>query len=276
MLPAPSREAPDDLIGLPHALAHMPHNQRRAILLREWQGLSYHEIADELNLSQSAVETLIFRARRTLASNLQSEREQPSGLTRARKAFDFGALLAALKGLFEGGAAVKVATVAVAASSAVVVTTTPQASLPAPASPKQTVTSVVQAAQTAPPVLFQSSSTAAAVGEPKHAPAASAPRAPKAAPAAAAALQQPKKQKAEDAPKATPPGRAKKQEIAAKTHGRPVKAKKSKDNGKRSIVAPPPPTPVQAAAPAAEQPVAVPPPAEAPTAPEKSAKGPKK
>ena len=48
------------------ALSHMPDNQRRAILLREWQGLSYHEIASELKLSQSAVETLIFRARRTL------------------------------------------------------------------------------------------------------------------------------------------------------------------------------------------------------------------
>jgi RNA polymerase sigma factor (sigma-70 family) len=293
MLPAPSRESPDDLIGLPHALAHMPDNQRRAILLREWQGLSYHEIADELNVSQSAVETLIFRARRTLASNLQSEREQPSRLARVRKAFDVGALLAALKGLFEGGAAVKVATAAVAASGAVVVATTPQASLQEPAPPKPAVTSVVQAAQTAPPVLLQSSSAAAAVGEqPKHAPPASAPRAPKAAPAAAAALQRPTKQKAKDVPKATPPGRAKRQEIATEAHGKPVKAvkeKKSKDNEKRTIVEPQPP-PVQAAAPAAEQPVAVPAPAEAPAAPaeasaapagapaapEKGAKGPKK
>jgi RNA polymerase sigma factor (sigma-70 family) len=67
MAPAPSRRA-DELIGLQDVLETMPENQRRAILLREWQGLSYHEIADELNLSQSAVETLIFRARRSLAA----------------------------------------------------------------------------------------------------------------------------------------------------------------------------------------------------------------
>ena len=55
----------------------MPENQRRAILLREWQGLSYREIAAELELSQAAVETLIFRARRSLASTLESEAKQP-------------------------------------------------------------------------------------------------------------------------------------------------------------------------------------------------------
>jgi hypothetical protein len=277
MLPAPSREAPDDLIGLPDALAHMPDNQRRAILLREWQGLSYREISDELNLSQSAVETLIFRARRTLASKLESKRELPSRLARVRKAFDVGALLAALKGLLEGGAVVKVATVAVAASGAVVVATTPQAPLSKPAPQKPAVTPVARAAKTAPLVLFQSASTAAAaVVKAKQAPAASAPKALTAAPAAAAALQRPKKQEANDEPRATPPGQAKKQVAAeAKPHVKPVKAKKPKENGKRAIVAPQP-APVQAAAPATEQPVAVPPPVEAPAPPEKSPRGPKK
>ena len=87
---------------LTEALEHMPESQRRAILLREWQGLSYHEIADELKLSQSAVETLIFRARRTLASNLESEAKQPGALSRMRKALDGGMLLAAIKGLLRG------------------------------------------------------------------------------------------------------------------------------------------------------------------------------
>lgn len=59
-----------ELMGLDEALDAMPANQRRAILLREWQGLSYREIAGELELSQGAVEMLIFRARRTLASAL--------------------------------------------------------------------------------------------------------------------------------------------------------------------------------------------------------------
>ena len=49
----------------------MPEQQRRAILLREWQGLSYREVAKELDVSQAAVETLIFRARRSLAAGLE-------------------------------------------------------------------------------------------------------------------------------------------------------------------------------------------------------------
>jgi RNA polymerase sigma factor (sigma-70 family) len=67
---APER-AGDDLLGLSGALAAMPIKQRDALLLREWQGLSYAEIADRLTISHSAVETLLFRARRTLASELR-------------------------------------------------------------------------------------------------------------------------------------------------------------------------------------------------------------
>jgi RNA polymerase sigma factor (sigma-70 family) len=68
----PARErAADELIRLAEALGEMPENQRRAILLREWQGLSYREIGAALELSQSAVETLIFRARRALAAGLE-------------------------------------------------------------------------------------------------------------------------------------------------------------------------------------------------------------
>src|SRR3954468_18588584 len=73
--PAPSRRA-DELIGLQDVLEEMPESQRRAILLREWQGLSYRGIADELELTQAAVETLIFRARRALASGLERPPER--------------------------------------------------------------------------------------------------------------------------------------------------------------------------------------------------------
>jgi RNA polymerase sigma factor (sigma-70 family) len=66
--PETPREA---LLGLEAALASMPKNLRDAILLREWQGLTYAEIADSLDTSVPAVETLIFRARRHLASALQ-------------------------------------------------------------------------------------------------------------------------------------------------------------------------------------------------------------
>lgn len=67
---APPRS--EELEGLPEALNGLTEQQRRAILMREWQGLSYREIAEELELSQAAVETLLFRARRSLASRLRS------------------------------------------------------------------------------------------------------------------------------------------------------------------------------------------------------------
>jgi Sigma-70, region 4 len=119
----PAREQHDDeLIRLQDVLEQMPESQRRAILLREWQGLSYREIADELQLSQSAVETLIFRARRALAAGLEVEPERPSWGRRARHGVDAGGVLAALKTLFTGSAALKVAaTVAVATTAAVTV-----------------------------------------------------------------------------------------------------------------------------------------------------------
>src|SRR5579864_7856632 len=68
---AAPEQADDELLGLSGALAAMPIKQRDALLLREWQGLSYAEIADRLTISHSAVETLLFRARRTLASELR-------------------------------------------------------------------------------------------------------------------------------------------------------------------------------------------------------------
>lgn len=72
-IPAPASGDPLQLVSLEDALDRMPHNQRRAIVLREWQGLSYREIAAELRVSQNAVEMLIFRARRGLAAALDTE-----------------------------------------------------------------------------------------------------------------------------------------------------------------------------------------------------------
>lgn len=136
VIPAPSHDNADELIRLTDALAHMPDNQRRAILLREWQGLSYHEIADELGLSQSAVETLIFRARRSLAANLEAAEPEANGLVaRARAAIDIGSLLMAAKALLGGGAAMKAAATAVAVSGAAVIATAPMK--PAPSAAKQ-------------------------------------------------------------------------------------------------------------------------------------------
>ena len=117
---APSRRA-DELIGLQDVLEQMPETQRRAILLREWQGLSYREIADELEVSQAAVETLIFRARRTLASGLEQPLERRR---RAARVLDFGNVAAGLKSVFLGGsvAAKVAATVAVVSATTVAAT----------------------------------------------------------------------------------------------------------------------------------------------------------
>lgn len=121
---APDRSH-DALLGLTDALITLPERQRQAILLREWQGLSHSEVADALGVSQSAAETLIFRARRSLADAL----ENPGKRIRLRPlhALDIGGLLAALKGFVVGGAGAKaVAAVAVAiATTATVVATDP-------------------------------------------------------------------------------------------------------------------------------------------------------
>jgi RNA polymerase sigma factor (sigma-70 family) len=112
---APSAEH-DELVGLDDALASMPENLRRAILLREWQGLSYAEIAEALGLSHSAVETLIFRARKHLAQALERSVKQPA--RRIATALNLGPLGTLLRDLLARSAAAKLA-----AGAAVVVAT---------------------------------------------------------------------------------------------------------------------------------------------------------
>jgi RNA polymerase sigma-70 factor (ECF subfamily) len=53
------------------ALGHLAFNQRAALVMRELEGRSYNEIAEILEISTSAVETLIFRARRALREQLE-------------------------------------------------------------------------------------------------------------------------------------------------------------------------------------------------------------
>ncbi|HEV8462024.1 MAG TPA: sigma-70 family RNA polymerase sigma factor, partial [Gaiellaceae bacterium] len=115
----------DELIRLPEALDAMPEQQRRALLLREWQGLSYKEIAEELDLSQAAVETLLFRARRSLAAGLTAVPAQPKkGIAkRMRAGGDLGSLVTLVKSiLFTGGAKVAATVATVAATSVVAAT----------------------------------------------------------------------------------------------------------------------------------------------------------
>jgi RNA polymerase sigma factor (sigma-70 family) len=62
--------ARSDLFRLTDSLARIPDAQRRAIVLREWQGLPRQSIAAELGVSVGAVEKLILRARRALTEDL--------------------------------------------------------------------------------------------------------------------------------------------------------------------------------------------------------------
>jgi RNA polymerase sigma-70 factor (ECF subfamily) len=59
-----------EVATLREALADLPRLQREAILLRELRGLSYDEVARALSTTTGAVESLIFRARRTLQVKL--------------------------------------------------------------------------------------------------------------------------------------------------------------------------------------------------------------
>jgi RNA polymerase sigma factor (sigma-70 family) len=60
------REA--DLQAIWTALGALPRHQRRAVVLRELGGLSYHELGRALGVSHSAVESLLFRARQQIRS----------------------------------------------------------------------------------------------------------------------------------------------------------------------------------------------------------------
>jgi len=109
---APGRLLDDrDRFRLDEALLQLTEPQRRAIVMREWQGLSYTEIGGELGLGPAAVEALIFRARRALAKELRSQDDEGRAWP-----LDLSSLLGWAKSLF-GGGALKVAVGAVGAAA---------------------------------------------------------------------------------------------------------------------------------------------------------------
>jgi RNA polymerase sigma factor (sigma-70 family) len=75
--PAAHDEEQPELDEVLTALAALSFNQRAAIVMRELEGRSYQEIAGVLGVSVSAVEALLFRARR----NLQIKRRSLGVLT---------------------------------------------------------------------------------------------------------------------------------------------------------------------------------------------------
>jgi hypothetical protein len=64
-LAVPEEDKPD-IREVLDALGRLPLNQRAALVMRELEGRTYAEIAETLDVSVPAVETLIFRARRSL------------------------------------------------------------------------------------------------------------------------------------------------------------------------------------------------------------------
>jgi len=53
------------------AVDSLPENQRIALLLHHFEGMKYAEIAGVMNTSVSAVESLLFRAKKTLREKLK-------------------------------------------------------------------------------------------------------------------------------------------------------------------------------------------------------------
>ncbi|HKY12641.1 MAG TPA: sigma-70 family RNA polymerase sigma factor, partial [Gaiellaceae bacterium] len=66
----PERSDPS-LADVLRALQHLPPAQRSALLMREFEGRSYAEIAEIMNITQSALEGQLFRARRALAEHFE-------------------------------------------------------------------------------------------------------------------------------------------------------------------------------------------------------------
>ncbi len=124
LLPAAEQVRDEKVDALPEILASMPASQRRALLLREVRGLSYREIAEQLETSVSAVETLLFRARRSCARELKRVGQPLPGILTA------GSLVSGLRSLVSRylamGSGAKAAAVAVvAATGGALVMTTP-------------------------------------------------------------------------------------------------------------------------------------------------------
>ena len=134
---APAPPQTDLLDGVGAALAALPELQRHAVVLRDWQGLSYKEVAAELDVTLAAAETLIFRGRAALAGELAGH-ETPE-----RRRSGLGSLLGLLKtGTLGAAPAAKLATGAVAVVCAGAVGTHELAhrSAPAPAKPRVAAT----------------------------------------------------------------------------------------------------------------------------------------
>jgi RNA polymerase sigma-70 factor, ECF subfamily len=145
-----------DLAALWQAIRELPPQQREALLLREFGGLSYEELGTALAVSTPAVESLLFRARSGLRTRLSTAYAAVSGAGWAEW----------LARIVAGGSAPAAAKVAVVGMSAAVVTggavVTPRV-LHHPPRHHGATTTTTQARSLAPaPMLFVHTQTQAA------------------------------------------------------------------------------------------------------------------
>ena len=70
--PAQAAEHQEQLRAVRQAIAKLPPEQRAAIVLREFEGLSYQEVAQVLGASVPAIKTRIHRARLTIIQQTTS------------------------------------------------------------------------------------------------------------------------------------------------------------------------------------------------------------
>jgi RNA polymerase sigma factor (sigma-70 family) len=111
-VPVPESERPN-LRAVLEALGELPFNQRSALVMRELEGRSYEEIAEMLGVTVSAVETLIFRARRSL--RLRKDALRGLALVQLPASLQtFGGPLAGGSAVFGGGVVLKAAAVVAA------------------------------------------------------------------------------------------------------------------------------------------------------------------
>jgi RNA polymerase sigma factor (sigma-70 family) len=101
-----------DLAALWRAIEALPRQQRDALLLREFGGLTYDELAAALAVSAPAVESLLFRARSRLRTQLRAAYASVSGAS----------WLETLARIFAGGGAPVAAKVAALGVGAAAVT----------------------------------------------------------------------------------------------------------------------------------------------------------
>jgi len=70
--PAQAAEHQERLRAIRRAMARLPPDQRAALVLREFEGLSYQEVAQVLGASVPAIKTRIHRARLTIIQQTSS------------------------------------------------------------------------------------------------------------------------------------------------------------------------------------------------------------